>query len=89
MYVDEQLQTRRVHPCKPLHARGRKAIDLDRVYTDKFLNETNCHLRFYQELEITLKPREMVIFCVLLEKEHINKHCAWFKPQNLLLFLLS
>ena len=29
----------------------------------------NCrHLGFYQELEIRLKPREMVIFCVIHEK---------------------
>ena len=27
-----------------------------------------CHLGFYQELEIRLKPREMVIFCALHEK---------------------
>ena len=26
------------------------------------------HLGFYQELEIRLKPREMVIFCALHEK---------------------
>ena len=26
------------------------------------------HLGFYQELEIRLKPREMVIFCTLHEK---------------------
>ena len=26
------------------------------------------HLEFYQELEIRLKPREMVIFCALHEK---------------------
>ena len=26
------------------------------------------HLGFYQELEIRLKPREMVIFCVIHEK---------------------
>ena len=41
MCVDEQLQTRHVHPCKPL-PRGRKTIDLDRVYTNKFLNRTKC-----------------------------------------------
>ena len=34
------------------------------------------HLGFYQELEIRLKPREMVIFCALHEKLHINKHFA-------------
>ena len=27
-----------------------------------------CHLGFYQELEIRLKPREMVIFCAWDEK---------------------
>jgi len=27
-----------------------------------------CHLGFYQELEIRLKPRQMVIFCTLHEK---------------------
>ena len=27
-----------------------------------------CHLRFYQELEIRLKPQEMVIFFVLAYK---------------------
>ena len=42
MYVDEQLQTRRIHPCEPLHTRASKAIDLDRVYTDKVLNSKNC-----------------------------------------------
>ena len=26
------------------------------------------HLGFYQELEINLKPREKIIFCVLYEK---------------------
>ena len=30
------------------------------------------HLGFYQELEIRLRPREIVIFCAL----HINKHFA-------------
>ena len=34
------------------------------------------HLGFYQELEIRLKPREMIIFCALHEKYHINKHFA-------------
>jgi len=34
------------------------------------------HLGFYQELEIRLKPREIVIFCSLHEKYHINKHFA-------------
>ena len=29
---------------------------------------TGRHLGFYQELEIRLKPREMVIFCALHEK---------------------
>ena len=28
----------------------------------------SLHLRFYQELEIRLKPREMVPFCALHEK---------------------
>jgi len=28
----------------------------------------SCHLGFYQELEIRLKPREMVVFCALHEK---------------------
>ena len=32
------------------------------------------HLGVYQELEITLKPREIVIFCALHETLHINKH---------------
>ena len=32
------------------------------------------HLGFYQELGIRLKPREMVTFCALHEKYHINKH---------------
>ena len=27
-----------------------------------------CHLGFYQELEIRLKPRQMLIFCDLHEK---------------------
>ena len=27
-----------------------------------------CHLGFYQELEIRLKPREIVNFCALHEK---------------------
>ena len=27
-----------------------------------------CHLGFYEELEIRLKPREMVTFCALHEK---------------------
>ena len=36
-----------------------------------------CHLGFYQELEIRLKPREMVIFFFLLDmKNNINKHFA-------------
>ena len=34
------------------------------------------HLGFYQELEIRLKPREMVIFCALHEKYHINNYYA-------------
>ena len=34
------------------------------------------HLGFCQELEIRLKPREMVIFCALHEKLLINKHFA-------------
>ena len=36
------------------------------------------HLGFYQELEIILKPREMLFFCSLHEKKHINKHFARF-----------
>ena len=28
----------------------------------------DSHLEFYQELEISLKPREKIIFCVLYEK---------------------
>ena len=35
-----------------------------------------CHLGFYQELEIRLKPRQVVIFCALHKKVHINKHFA-------------
>ena len=34
------------------------------------------HLGLYQELEIRLKPHEMVIFCALHEKQDINKHFA-------------
>ena len=34
------------------------------------------YLRFSKELEIRLKPREVVIFCALHEKQHINKSCA-------------
>ena len=36
------------------------------------------HLGLCQGLEIRLKPREMVIFCALHEKQHINNHFAWF-----------
>ena len=36
------------------------------------------HLGFYQELEIRLKPREMVIFGALHEKQHMNKHFSRF-----------
>ena len=48
----------------------------------------NCrHLGFYQELEIRLRPQEMIIFCVLHVKWHINKHFASFYPQSLPLLL--
>ena len=36
------------------------------------------HLGFYQELEIRLKPREIVIFCAWHGKSHINKQFASF-----------
>ena len=42
MYVDEQLITNETRTPMQANARGRKAIDLDRVYTDTFLNGTNC-----------------------------------------------
>ena len=32
------------------------------------------HLGFYQELEIRLKPREMVIFFVAVMKNNINRY---------------
>ena len=48
---------------------------------------SGSHLGFYQELKIRLKQREMVRFCALHEKWHINKHFAWFCPQDLLLLL--
>ena len=35
------------------------------------------HLGLYQELEIRLKPREMVIFLCFTWKQPINKHFAW------------
>ena len=41
---------------------------------------------FYQELEIRLKSRLMVIFVLDMWK-NINKHLAWFHPQVLLLLL--
>ena len=34
------------------------------------------YLEFYQELEIGLKPREMVIFVLYVKKKNINKHFA-------------
>ena len=37
MYVDEQLITNETRTPTQVTARGRKAIDLDRVYTDTFL----------------------------------------------------
>ena len=36
------------------------------------------HLGLCQGLEIRLKPREMVIFCALHEKQRMNNHFAWF-----------
>ena len=33
------------------------------------------HLGFYQELEMRLKPGEMVIFFLLYMNNNINKHC--------------
>ena len=36
------------------------------------------HLELCQGLEIRLKPREMVIFRALHEKQHMNNHFAWF-----------
>ena len=45
------------------------------------------HLGFYQELEIRLKSREMVIFCTWHVKYHMNKHFASFCSQVLLLVL--
>ena len=33
------------------------------------------HLRFYQKLEVRLKPREMLFFCALHEKLHIVALC--------------
>ena len=33
---------------------------------------------FTKDLEISLKPREMIIFCALHEKYHINKNFAGF-----------
>ena len=32
------------------------------------VTNNGCHLGFYQELEIRLKPREMLFFCALHEK---------------------
>ena len=32
------------------------------------VTKNGCHLGFYQELEIRLKPREMKILCALHEK---------------------
>ena len=45
------------------------------------------HLGFYQELQVRLKPREMVIFCAWHETWHINKRFSLFYPQDLLLSL--
>ena len=33
------------------------------------------------------KETKIVIFCALHKKKHINKHFAWFYPQDLLLWL--
>ena len=34
------------------------------------------NLGFYQELEIRLKPREMVFFVLNMKKKNMNKHFA-------------
>ena len=43
------------------------------------------HLGFYQEWEISLNREKWWFFCAREEKYNINKHFAWFKPQDLLL----
>ena len=37
------------------------------------------HLGFYQELEIRLKPREMIIFCALHENKSLS---LWLLMKN-------
>ena len=51
------------------------------------VTNNGCHLGFYQELEIRIKLQEMVIFCALHGRWHINKRFAGFLPEDLLLLL--
>ena len=51
------------------------------------VTNNGCHLGFYQELEIRIKLQEMVIFCALHGRWHINKRFAGFLPEYLILLL--
>ena len=51
------------------------------------VTNNGCHLGFYQELEFRIKPQEMVIFCALHGRWHINKRFAGFLSEDLLLLL--
>ena len=70
--------------CCSVSKRKRKAFDI--LYKRRYIlwvvallggcdvTKNGRHLGFYQELEIRLKPREMVIFLCLGRKITQNKH---------------